>query len=789
MYIRRPLALICAAFIIVVFILVEIRGYPCVSLSEVIEDSSYITIEGYVQDKSIKDDKYIVMLDKVRLVSSTDGSKKEIEVRYSKSGRSVSDSAGAICYLDNEDMLSGVELPKIGSYVRIRGKASEFNTPTNIGEFDMRKYYATKGYYFCTFSSKVEAASKEYNKGREKMFLVGRKLGEAYDHIFDGVSRGIVKAMLLGDKGDLSSDIKDLFQNGGISHILSISGLHISIIGLGMFKLLRKLRICKTVAAIISVSIMIAYYYMTGRSPSTYRAVCMFGIMLGGLVARRTYDILTALAIAAASIVLGNPYLLMYAGFWLSFLAVLGIAVFSKSVVISDEHFMVPFWIGRRSKLRILKCINGILTGMSVSFFTLPVVLYYYYEFPLYSILINILVIPLMTVLLGFAVCAGILGALKLWTLAAIAGFPCRIILLLYQKICEIAGNLPGNHIPFGKPSLLTVTFFYLLVFIIIILFKIEKYVRKRVHKPIKNKGVYGLLQQLIKHRHKINVAIMIMALLLLFPSKNKLNIVMMDVGQGDGILMYMGNRAYMYDGGSSSESLVAKYKIEPCIKALGINTIDYWFVSHPDMDHISGLIEILEDSNMYGFTINNIVIPDSMTIENDASTLLDLARRQNVNVYKLSEGDKLQYREMSVVCLGPDKNKNYGDDINAYSEILYVNYKDMDALFTGDATVDSEKDYVKYAREHDIGIDNIDILKVSHHGSNTSSSVAALETLNPTIALVSCGLNNRYGHPHSEIIERLEKVGSNIYRTDYQGSIMISTNGKNMTIETFVSN
>lgn len=813
-FFRRPLALLSLFFLICAFIYVEVRGYPYVDILEVIGESSSITVKGYVRDKNIKEDKYILMLDRV----TVEGSQGISLWHKDKKEKNIAKNIGVICYLDEESISSYEDFPEMGAYVEVSGKASAFNVPTNPGEFDMRQFYATKGYYFAMFSSRVEAKSKGYDKYREALYDIDRKIVQAYDLAFDSIDAGILKAMILGDRGELSSDIKSLFQNGGISHIISISGLHVSIIGLGLYKLLRAMRMPKGISMILASGIMISYYYLTGRSPSTFRAVSMFVIMLGAVTIGRTYDIITSISVAAVILVLGNPWLLMYAGFWLSFMAVLGIAVFASAMCISEEVFIVPYWIGKRNKIRILRCINGVISGVSISFFTLPIVLYYYYEFPLYSILINLLVIPLMTILLGLAIVAGILGCFGFVFVARIVGYPCRFILWIYEKVCLLVGKLPGNHLVFGKPSAVTIVIFYLIVLFIICLYQTEKHIRKvretsrRIgnvrsdkHKRAINntdsaKGNYkrdirsilsDCINAAIRHRLIINLGLVIVSILLVIPRKQGFNLVMMDVGQGDGILLYGANYAYMIDGGSSSSNKVGEYKIEPCIKSLGIKTIDYWFVSHPDMDHTSGLIEILSDENTLGLDIKNIVLPGSSSIEEDAAEIISLASDRGINICTISEGMNIEVgglgdKKTKIICLGPDSDKDYGDDVNSYSEILYANYGELDMLFTGDATVESEQEYIAYAKEHGIKITDIDVLKVSHHGSNTSSSDMAIDILKPRISLISCGQNNRYGHPHDEVVARLEDSGSRIYRTDMYGAIIIRAKKDKISIKTW---
>lgn len=762
--IRRPLAIACLIYIAIVWCYVLFTGYP--SLNESQYAKKHILIEGYVEDKYVKDGKVIILIKKVKCseLVSNNGIK----------------NIGAVCYLDEESLLTD-PIPEIGSLVYIEGDGSAFRTASNPGEFDTKKYYASKGYYLALYSAKVVKKSTSYDRVREWLHEISDSIGDIYNNLFDDKAASVVRAMIIGDKNNLNQDVKQLFSDSGIAHLLSISGLHISIIGMGVVKLLELLRMPKKASIPATIIIMIGYYYLTGMNPSTFRALVMFSLMLFAGMIKRTYDLVTAMAMAAAYMVTANCYILLYAGFWLSFMAVFGIAVFAKCLFIQSSQIIVPSFISKKQKAWILNGINSIIACVAVSFFTLPVLLYYYYEYPVYSIFLNVLLVPVMGALLYCLIIIIILYKLKLMLLVKLLVYPCRAILFMYEQMCLLIGKLPGQHIIMGQPSSIKITFFYIMCFLMLVLHQLagsETYEAK--------KDINMLVRILITKRLMINIAVIIISILVLFPIRPEFKLTMLDVGQGDGMVLQHGEQVYVFDGGSSSNDKLAQYQLVPALKSMGIGSIDYWFVSHPDSDHYSGLLDILQDEDTYGFNIKNIVLPNISGIGMDAKILIDAAADKGITVSGIRRGDVVNDGKLTIICLSPESDFDYGEDINSYSEVLLIKYGEIDILMTGDATTLSEEAYIKFAFENGIDIKNIDILKVPHHGSDSSSGQELIDAITPKISLISCGRNNRYGHPKEEIVDRLAKSKSQIIRTDQVGAILIETDGRRLFIKTY---
>ena len=741
---RRPLALICLIIVTGIFIYV----YVFYKLPETVlyEEGEYITLTGYVTDKQIKDDKLLI---------------------YMKKTSCESGSISVICYFSYDE--NDGNQPETGSYISVSGKAGAFKEASNPGEFDLRKYYKSLGYDMPVYKCELNGKSAEYSRYREYLFNLKQNLIKVSLVCFGETDGTIINAMLFGDKASLDADVKDLYQSSGIAHILAISGLHISIIGMAIFTILRKLRIPLLICIPVSVFIIISYAYMIGPGVSVFRAVFMFIMMLLAKPLHRTYDSLTSLSIAALILTVSNPLVLCNAGFYMSFMAVIGIRIFS-SVLSSDYEFMHPL---------IGKLINSFLSCLSVSLFTFPLIAFYYYEFPPYSVLINILIIPLMSVLLILAIIT-IVSAFIFYPFAKIPGYVCHVILMIYENVCNISLNLPFSRIITGHPHFIKLCIYYLAC---ITLICISLYLAYHREDDILEK--YSFHRFLLKFSFWKRLGIILTLLVLFIPVHFGTDITMIDVGQGDGLCIRYGNAAFMIDGGSSSNDMMTDYVLEPYLKYNGISEISYWMVSHPDADHYSGLLDILNDYKKYNFKIRNIALPGSATIKEDAKDIIDTASSLGINILYLSRGDTLKFKDLTFDVINPPVGY-LCEDKNEYSMVLYMQYGNIRGLLTGDATMESEKLYTEYALNNNINLSNLIFLKVAHHGSDTSSMESTINLHNPRIALISCAAHNSYGHPKQVVMDKLRNTGAGILLTPELGAITLKLYHDNVTVNSY---
>lgn len=591
--------------------------------------------------------------------------------------------------------------------------------------------------------------SAAYDVFREKMYRAREYLSLLADACFNEKDASVMKAMLLGEKGTLNTELKELYQQNGIIHILAISGLHLSVIGMGCYKLLKKMRAPKAVDIILSVALMYCYGTMTGMGISMLRAYIMFGIHLCAELIGRTYDLLTAVTAAALVALVQQPMYIQHSGFLFSFGAICGIGIFLPAVEAN---------LFRHGKVE-----KALLSGVAISLSTLPVYLCFYYEFPPYSVLLNLIVIPCMTlVLLGGLI--SLAAAACFLPLGTAAAYPVHLLLTFYEKCCNICLRLPDNKWVLGCPKPWQIVLFL---------------------------GILMMLAACNGRLSKFHFWQVVLCALLVLTIRlpQGLQITMVDVGQGDCIYLTEDSGIHiLIDGGSSDKSDVAKYQMMPYLKHEGVSYLDAVIVTHPDSDHISGIRTMLEEMGTSGISVGTLYLPDvgEAGRNEEYHELVRLAQTADVSVRYLSVGDTLRCGGVMLTCIHPEEGWNTTEP-NAYSTVLYLTYRNFTALFTGDLEGEGEKLVLERLSDFPLAAEGVTLLKVAHHGSRNSTNDAFLQAVNPRIALISSGRNNKYGHPHEELIKRLEDSGCYIYRTQESGAITVRVRNGKVRVEEYV--
>lgn len=733
--IRRPL---CAASLLCIALIalgLWIKGPPESDISAWTDRELWIS--GTVSGKEIRGETQAVYLVNVAFCDRESPNQED-----SVPSINTDDAYGLVCYMDQE-------APPMGATVLLTGKITSFFSATNPGEFDQKTYYLLQGYCGKVSVREIVSVSEEYDPFREGMYRIRCYLSSRLEAVLDERDASVMKAMLLGEKSQMDRDIKKLYQANGIAHILAISGLHISMIGAGIYQCFKRLAFPPYVSAGAALLCMTAYAVMTGGSVSTIRAVVMFGFMVMAGCVRRSYDLPTALAVAALCTVLSEPYALYQSGFWMSYLAVFGVAVLHPALM-DGIHI-------RDKRLRLM-C-NAVTGGLCVNLATLPVLLLNYYEYPVYSIFLNLLVIPLMSVLLPTGILTVVAACIFL-PLGKAMGIIIHVILHIYEWFCSVAMNFPGRSWITGAPGIGKVLMFFCILIAVVLSGK--KIGKKKLYR------MKAYVRWLL-----IAAAVLMMGL----RAEEGLHITLLDVGQGDGICIRAEGITCMIDGGSTSKDGLAEYQLLPFLKHEGISEIDYWLITHPDRDHCSGYQEMMEMGKETAVTVHTLVLPDAYGIGESCAELIALAEKNGVQVLYLSSGESIQAGKLKVTALHP-KAGYQTEDVNESSLVVSVEYEDFCGIFTGDATVESEREMIRYWEEN--GRPSVSLLKVGHHGSSTSTSEDFLEYCSPQAAVISCGKDNPYGHPHENVIERLERYGCMIYRTDESGAVSVYVrNGK----------
>ncbi|MDE7417705.1 MAG: DNA internalization-related competence protein ComEC/Rec2 [Lachnospiraceae bacterium] len=760
---RRPLCCVCVAFVVTVFLYLKISPPP-----EPVHDlpeGERITLLGEVCQKEYKSEyqknTLVIQLKNVQRWSP------DLEQNAEKVKR-----GNVICYIEADE---GLAEPKAGSMVAVEGVVSYFDRAGNPGEFDAQEYYQILGVDFRLYKAGICTESSRYSAYHEILYQLRCHFEGIFDKALAPKDASIMKAVLLGNKSGLDTQSKQLFQKSGIAHILAISGLHITLLGMGLYKLLRKVYIPQSVCAVVSVGLMIAYGDMVGMSSSAYRAVFMFGMQLVAQMLRRTYDMLTALALAAMLILLEQPLYLYHSGFQLSFGAILGVGCLSDVVK--------PVRRGKRQCLTD-KIVLSLCGSLSIFLIHFPIMLCVYYEFPIYSFLLNLVIIPAMTFLMAAGLlCLGV-GSLPVVPglgMAKLVGLMCHALLSLFEWLCVMSLKLPLANWIVGRPEDWRIYAFGAVVIFLYAAHHYGKYLSKG--KACEKRGInIGLPLQ-------VRLMTVLAAVILLSDSPvDGVSVTFLDVGQGDCIWIESAKgEHFLVDGGSTSESKVGTYTIIPYLKYKGVAKLDAVFLTHLDSDHISGVMEMLEgNSDDMEIEISRVCISESVIEDAAYEKLAALCDEREIPIYRLKAGDGIEARGLRFEVLHPQGDYET-DSRNAYSLVMKLETRDgVTALLTGDVEADGER----AASEKLRGIADfagIDIYKASHHGSRYSNTEELISLIKPELAIISCGEGNSYGHPHTETIEKLEDIGSDIRITKDTGAIMIKIKNGKYEVENFI--
>lgn len=646
---------------------------------------------------------------------------------------------------------SGSAELKIGNKIVVYGILDSFEPAGNPGQFNFQEYYRMKKISCRMKGDRIEVLENKQDHFRQRMYELGEYFGKVLEKVMSSEDSALYRAVLLGDKSKLEPDTRDIYQTMGISHLLSISGLHVSIIGMGIFKGLRKGGVTFWLSSAISFGFMLCFCVIAGEGTSAVRAVLMFGLHVAGDSLGRTYDLNTAVGVSAFFLFYENPLYLLSPGVQLSYGAVVGISVIRPEIKKLLES---------ESKLW-----DALTVNLAVQAVTLPISLYHFYEYPRYGIILNLIVVPMMGAALVSGVSAVAAGCVFTLGGTFMAGLG-HMIFMLYSGLSAFFMKLPFSRHIVGKPYLWQIFLFYAGMFILI--YMIPELVRKR-----RIRSLFWIVMGAS------------LAFQLFYPlrlEKKKLIFTVLDVGQGDGIFMNSPEGIhYFIDGGSLDVNEVGRNRLVPFLKYYGVNKLQYYFLTHWDQDHINGAQELILNQETMGIQVKNLVISYPMAGNEEFREFYEEAERQGTKVITIKKGDKIKEGSMEIMCLSPSKDEIPRSD-NDGSIVLQVKYGAFTALLTGDLEEGGERKILSSWE-----IEPLVFLKVGHHGSKTSSGTPFIQALMPKIAVISCGKGNSFGHPHEKVLTVLQEVEAAVYQTPKYGAVKITTDGETWSIGTFL--
>lgn len=782
---RRPLCILCVALMISLWIL-KLCGAPVFhvprmsgSLRGQLAEGMQVKITGQITSRQQKTNSTQYIL------SNSAVSFGDEEIHFYRILVTVTGKTQIINEEEHHNPgqeTDGGALP-LGSCVLFSGRLQATQRAGNPGQFDAREYYGCQGIWYTLFAEtavlKKHGEAPLWYRLREALCALRERLENVIFSCMSDAEAGVLCAMLLGDRDVLEEGILGGFQAGGIMHVLAISGMHITMVGMMaeraalLFAWLVRRRMGRAeqvFSAAVSFVLLVLYGILCGLPVSAVRAILMFAVLLIAKLTRRSYDLLCALALAGILILLTEPGYLFSAGFQLSFLAVAGAAVVYPSL-----RRLLPEREAKEKRRRPAisrGLLRSVLSWTAINLLTIPLTARYWFEIPLLSLPVNLLILPGLGLVMGMGMAGA--AAAMLWPAAGrVLLFPAGLLLKIWIWITGQVRRIPGAVWVCGQPSLWRVLICYVLLAAALLLIRERRETPALVEeKKCKDKGKDKSKDKSKDKRIRCCFAAGLTALafgILLYAGRAELTLTMLDVGQGDGLVLQTEDgRAFLVDGGSSDVREVGTYRILPYLKAKGIRRIEAIFVTHDDADHFSGIEDILKGiaDGSARVRAESLCMPCWMEGTAAGKTLAREARAAGLSVRTLQAGDAVCCGSTEILVLYPgEKTALTGND---GSLVLEVRREGFSALLTGDLEEAGEQQIFREVKK-------VSCLKAGHHGSSTSTTPALLELTSPALALISCGKGNSYGHPHRETLERLQKAGCDIYRTDRCGAVTVT--------------
>ena len=677
-------------------------------------------IQFYVLSDSIKADTFFVK-DKIRLLCQLGD---------------VTDSVEAI-----------INSLSPGNYVEIIGNYYKGRNKRNPGEFDYNQYLHSIGVTGIIRTYSVDSI-KIINSQKNQLFSFIYDLRKGIDQIIrkyhSPETASLLRGLLLADRRGIDYETKQQFVNAGVIHVLAVSGLHVGYIAIIFILIFGRFNLF--VRAGLTVLGLLLFVLITGGPPSVVRASIMAIVIIIAIVSGRSTNIFNSLAIAALIILLFDATEIYSAGFQLSFSAVLSIAIlypiFKKKI---DSFIHSKFW----NKIFLFGAVS-----LSAQIGTLPFTLLYFGKLSIIALFTNLFVIPAI----GFILSIGIatLAASFIPFIASAFASANDLLTNLLFGIVNYSGNLTFSHILVHQFSWFDLFIFYL--FTLLMMFFIPRF------KSIKTKIllVTFCLFNIILYTSISDINLL---------PENELSVMMIDVGQGDSFLIKFPNgQTALVDAGDVNYYFDnGERVVKPLLSTLGIDKIDYGFISHMDVDHYGGFVSLILDKK-----IKTIYKPpfDSISIKDSLFEALLKNEGIHVNHYKNEIINVGNTRIYSLYNRKASRLDNFEGNNN--SGVLKFVYGNSSILFTGDIETKAEE---LYSAKYDKFL-KCEVLKSPHHGSNTSSSINFLKLVNPELCLISAGINNKFHHPSEETLLKLNLLNIKTYRTDLSGAVLLCSDG-----------
>lgn len=649
-----------------------------------------------------------------------------------------------------------------GAVVKFLSEFKPVTTRHNPGGFDKREYLFYKGVYaVCNVKGKIALLEPAglIQTGRED-------IRQVFETSMGARSSGIISAMILGETGGLTPEIRDTFMKTGLSHMLAVSGTHMGIVTLICFFFFKTLLFAmpepwilrlggiimpSRLASLLTLPFIVVYFLISGMRPAACRALIMIVMFLCTYLLGREKDIWRNLSIAAALILVFNPFAVFDVSFQLSFTSV-------AMIIISTGLYITPRESGGLAASLGVKALNVLITSSVIITGTAPLVIYHFNRISMLGPLTNLIFMPLIGLII-------IPAALLTGVLSLIFPIPVQISGLLdltvekFYILLELISRMGHGVASFPAPPVIILFLIYISGFLL------WRAVSKNTLK-----------KKLIPY---IIVAVLLPGILYgLIPVHRGLRVSFIDVGAGDSILVeFPGGETMLIDGGGKSRTFdMGRTVVAPYLWNRNIRKLDYVVMTHPHLDHFGGLIYIMENFET-GRLLHNGEISDLLTFQ------MFQERAQNISSLVISsDTDPIKIGEVMLEVINPPPYNNLLlEDTNYNSVVLRISYQSQSILLTADIENEAMARIAKSGR-------NIksDIVKLPHHGARHSSEDEFIRKTGALIGVISVG-ENQFGHPNPATVDKFRKTAKNIYRTDRDGAVIIEINKKDIRVTSFM--
>ncbi|WP_078545522.1 DNA internalization-related competence protein ComEC/Rec2 [Litchfieldia alkalitelluris] len=652
-------------------------------------------------------------------------------------------------FAKSEKELHKLTNQSIGTRCSLSGELIKPAIARNPNAFNYREYLYQKKIHwiFQPRNWSVEQCQKSKQSLKNLLInqrLKGIQLVEAYYPI---EVVGIVQALIFGERKQIEEDVLASYQSLGLVHLLAISGLHVSFITAMLFYVLIKVGITRERTSTILLIFLPFYTIVAGGAPSVIRACLMASLFIISVRWRSKLSPLDALSIACGVMLLYNPYVLFNVGFQLSFIVTFSL-VLSSRFILKNNSYVVTL-----VKVSVIAQLGAF-----------PVILYYFYEISFISIPLNIVFVPLYSIIILPLTLLSLIVLIIFAPLGKILVGVISFIIKMVNFFVVWVSEGP-NTIVFGKPSLIIIICYVITIFILFLYWELNK----KLQKALLSLGI-------------------VTGLHLFSPYLNPYGqVTMLDIGQGDTIYIELPFRraVYLLDVTEVSsfeqedwkkrknQFSVSKEIILPFLKSRGVKSIDKLIITHGDFDHMGGAETIIDHVN-----VEELVLGETKEKNELEKLLIEKARKNNIPLQFVGRGDYWSESNYSFYVLAP-----MGEEATANNQsiVLYTKLGTKSWLFTGDLEEEGEQAFVAGYQMV------VDVLKIGHHGSKTSSTEIFIDQLKPKIGLISVGKNNRYGHPDDQVIERLTEKEVKVLRTDLNGAITFHFTKKGGTFSVMI--